>query len=600
MHFGNQTVLYGLFGLPFIVLFYVWVFRRKKSLLSRMGAWELIQRLIASTSRAKQILKAALLAFGIGLLIFSLSRPQYGSIERPISRKGVDIFIAIDTSLSMMAEDIAPNRLTRAKEQLKGLIHRLKGDRVGIITFAGTAFIQCPLTLDYGLAQNILDTINIDSVPVQGTAIGEAIRNAARSFERSAKGEKVLVLLTDGEDHETDPEGAAKEAAREGIKIYSIGIGSEKGEPIRLSDGSYKRDKEGHTVNSRLDLVLLQKIAQLTNGKTIKANPTGGLELDAIYEDIGLLQKQTLRSQTYTIYEERFQYFLLPVILILILETLTNDRKRAWASRLAFLLISLPFLFGFRFSDPLSKLTEQGNGAFQKEEYGKALEFYKNAQVESPESPELHYNIGNVLLKEQKYDEAIQEFEKAAALFKEPDRMANANYNIGVAHYRTAEQMAAMENYQEAIKKLEEAMAANQIAMRRNPGDEDPKFNYEQAKRLWKQLLEKLKEQQEQQQEQNQEQKQDQQQEQKGESQEKQEEKDAEKKEEQGEKAEEKKDEENTPDSSEQKQEEAKIGEMSKEDALRLLSTLPEENKEALKEALKLQYSRRPGTNKDW
>jgi Ca-activated chloride channel family protein len=608
----------------------MWVFRRKKSFLSLMGVWELIQRLIETTSRTKQIAKAAFLAFGIGLLIFSLSRPQYGSIERPISRKGVDIFIAIDTSLSMMAEDIAPNRLARAREQLKGLIHRLKGDRVGIITFAGTAFIQCPLTLDYGLAQNILDTINIDSVPVQGTAIGEAIRIAGHSFERSAKGEKVLVLLTDGEDHETDPEGAAREAAKAGIKIYSIGIGSEKGEPIRLTDGSYKRDKEGHTVNSRLDLVLLQKVAQLTNGKTIKANPTGGLELDAIYEDIGLLQKQTLRSQTYTIYEERFQYFLLPVILILILEMLTNDRRRAMAPRLAILLISLPFLFGFRLSDPLSKLTEQGNGSFQKEEYVKALEFYKNAQVESPESPELHFNIGNVLLKEQKYDEAIQEFEKAAALFKEPDRIANASYNIGVAHYRTAEQLASMENYQEAIKKLEDAMSANQTAMRKNPVDEDPKFNYEQAKRLWKQLLEKLKEQQEkqqQQQEQNQEQKQEDQQQQSGESdkskeeqknqerqtgesQEKKEEekkepekkegKDPEKKEAQAAKAEEKKDGEQSPESSEQKQEEARIGEMSKEDALRLLSTLPEENKDALKEALKLQYSRRPGTDKDW
>ncbi|MBN1900675.1 VWA domain-containing protein, partial [Candidatus Sumerlaeota bacterium] len=300
MHFGNQTALYGLFALPLLALFSVWVFRRKKALLSRMGAWELVQRLVESTSRARQILKAAILTVGVGLLIFTLSRPQYGSVERPIARKGVDIFIAIDTSLSMMASDIQPNRLARAKEQLKGLIHRLKGDRVGIITFAGTAFIQCPLTLDYGLAQNIMDTIDIDSVPIQGTAIGEAIRTAARSFERSAKGEKVLALLTDGEDQDTDPEGAAREAAREGIRIYSIGIGSEKGEPIRLSDGSYKKDKDGHTVNSRLDLALLQKIAQLTNGKTIKANPTGGLELDAIYEDIGLLQKKTLRSQTYT------------------------------------------------------------------------------------------------------------------------------------------------------------------------------------------------------------------------------------------------------------------------------------------------------------
>ncbi|MBN1901911.1 tetratricopeptide repeat protein, partial [Candidatus Sumerlaeota bacterium] len=335
------------------------------------------------------------------------------------------------------------------------------------------------------------------------------------------------------------------------------------------------------------------------------------------------------------IYEERYQYFLLPLILLLILETLIHDRRSARASRLAFLLMSLPFLFGFQLSDPLSKLTEQGNAAFEKEDYVKALEFYKNAQVESPESPELHFNIGNVFLKEQKYEEAIKEFEKAAALFREPERMANAHYNIGVARYRIAEQLASMENYQEAIKKLEEAMAANQNAMRKNPSDEDPKFNYEQSKRLWKQLLEKLKEQQNQQQQrqeqqqQNEDQKQDQrqqgeksdpsQEEQKkqeqqksesGENQEKkeeekkeaqkQEEKEGEKKEEQAAKAEEKKEDDQSGEAAKQEQQEAKIGEMSKEDALRILSALPEENRDALKEALKTQYGRRPGTDKDW
>ena len=610
MNFGNQTILYGLFALPLVVIFYLFVFRRKKMLLLRLGSWELIRRLLPAVSRPRQILKAGMLILAVALLVFSLSRPQYGSIERPITRKGVDIFIAIDTSLSMLAQDIQPSRLARAEEQLNGLIHRLRGDRVGIITFAGTAFVQCPLTLDYALAQNILETIDADSVPIAGTAIGMAIRTATNAFERSAKGEKVLVLLTDGEDHETDPLGAAQEAAKAGVKIYSIGIGSEKGEPIRLPDGSFKKDSDGHVVNSRLDLVLLQKIAQATGGKTIKANPKGSLELDVLYADIGLIQKKTLRSQTYTIYEERFQYFLLPVILLLIMEMLTGDRKRVAVRRIALMLL-LPFIFGFTLTDSLSRLTRQGNHAFEEGKLEQALELYKNAQVESPESPELHFNIGNVLLKNKKYEEAIKEFEQAAALLREPSRMADAQYNIGVAQYRMAEQMIAAQNLPEAAKKLEECMASNQQAMKRNARDADPKFNYEQAKRLWKEILEKMKEQQKNQEQKQQEQqknegekkegeqkeKQDQNQknEQKKEEQAKaQEQKQAEKKEEQGQKEKETKEEQQA------QQQETKVGEMSKDDALRLLSTLPQENRESLKEALKHQYQGRTAPDKDW
>jgi len=621
MNFGNQTILYGLFALPLVVIFYLYVFRRKKTLLLRLGSWELIRRLLPSVSRQRQILKAGMLILAVALLVFSLSRPQYGSIERPITRKGVDIFIAIDTSLSMLAQDIQPSRLARAEEQLNGLIHRLRGDRVGIITFAGTAFVQCPLTLDYALAQNILETIDADSVPIAGTAIGMAIRTATNAFERSAKGEKVLVLLTDGEDHETDPLGAAQEAAKAGVKIYSIGIGSEKGEPIRLPDGSFKKDSDGHVVNSRLDLVLLQKIAQATGGKTIKANPKGSLELDVLYADIGLIQKKTLRSQTYTIYEERFQYFLLPVILLLIMEMLTGDRKRS-ESRRSFngggvtvgkiaLMLLLPLIFGFTLTDSLSRLTRQGNHAFEEGKLEQALEIYKNAQVESPESPELHFNIGNVLLKNKKYEEAIKEFEQAAALFKEPSRMADAHYNIGVAQYRMAEQLIAAQNLPEAARKLEECMASNQQAMKRNARDADPKFNYEQAKRLWKEILEKMKEQQKNQEQKQQEQqknegekKEDEQKEKQSQSQKNeqkkeeqakaQEQKQEKKKEEQGQKEKETKEEQQA------QQQETKVGEMSKDDALRLLSTLPQENRESLKEALKHQYQGRTAPEKDW
>ncbi|MFH0794786.1 MAG: VWA domain-containing protein, partial [bacterium] len=270
----------------------------------------------------------ALMLVTLALMVFALSRPQYGAVERPVQRKGVDFFIAIDVSKSMLAQDMTPNRLERAKEQFKSLLGRLEGDRVGIITFAGTAYVQCPLTLDYGIARTILETVDEKSVEVEGTALGEAIRVATDAFRRAGSESKVLLLLTDGEDQGSDPVEAAKAAAKDGVRIYSIGIGSTQGVPIPLPGGGYKEDAQQHKVSTKLDLVTLQKIAQATNGKTVKANPSGDLELDAIYNEVSQLQKSMLESRTYTIYEDRFQYVLLPALALLLLECLMGDRAR--------------------------------------------------------------------------------------------------------------------------------------------------------------------------------------------------------------------------------------------------------------------------------
>ena len=635
MHFGERIVLYGLFAVPFLALFYLWVFHRKRKMLSRIGEWRLIRHLTNSVSTRKQKLKAILIVVAAALLIFTLSRPQYGSIERPVVRKGVDIFIAIDTSLSMLARDIKPTRLDRAKEQLKGLVHRLKSDRVGIITFAGTAFVQCPLTMDYGLALDILDTIDHESVPVEGTAIGEAVRAARKAFERSGKGERVLVLLTDGEDQETDPIGAAREAEEAGIKIYSIGIGSQKGEPIRLPDGSLKRDSEGHIVNSKLDLGLLKEISRITGGKTLVANPKGGLELDAVYKDIGLMEKETLRSRTYSIYEERFQYFLLPVIILLIIEMILSDRKkRKRISSAAMLILIFPLITGFTLKDHLAENNQLGNAAYQKGNYEKALEHYRNALEKKPEnteSPRLHFNMGNALYRQKKYEEAIKEYQKAAALFENEETRADSMYNIGASRYRMAENLVSQKKMQEALDQLEQSMNANKEAMKNNPGDQDPKYNYQQAKKLYEKIKQQM-QQQKQQQKQQQDQDKKKQEDQKDKKQQKQDKKEEEKKQQQQESKEDQKKKDQPQKEQEQKEQEqqkqqkeqqkkqqqqdqkqkkeeqeqaqkqpqARIGEMSREDARRLLQMLPKDNREALKKALKRQYRGRTGTKQDW
>ncbi len=328
MQWGNQNILLGLFGLIPLGVFFMWYFRRKERLLHTFASEETAPHLVDTGIRKRQKRKAFLLLVTIGLLIIVLARPQYGTIERPVVQKGVDIYVALDTSISMYAADMDTNRLERAKDILRSLLYRLRGDRVGLIIFAGDAFIQCPLTVDYDIALNTLESVEVGVVPVQGTAIGKAIRKAMNSFKRTPRGYRTLVLITDGEDQGTEPIAAAREAAEEGIVIYTIGIGSPDGAPIPLPDGGFKEDSEGHKVMSKLDFMTLRKIASETGGKAVLAQSSGDAEATAIYNDIQDIHERELESKVRTIYEDRFQYVLLPAIVLLLVATFLPERRR--------------------------------------------------------------------------------------------------------------------------------------------------------------------------------------------------------------------------------------------------------------------------------
>jgi len=263
--------------------------------------------------------------------MFSLARPQLGTRLTLMKREGVDIVIAMDCSLSMLAEDFRPSRLEKAKQEVNGLISRLRGDRVGLVAFAGAAFIQCPLTLDYSAAQMFLDIIDHRLIPQPGTAVGEAIRTSIKAFNQKERKYKVLILLTDGEDHDSDPLEAAEEAAAEGIRIYAIGIGSVQGEPIPMRNKrgkitGYKKDEEDNVVVSKLDETTLQKIALITGGKYYHAT-SGEMELDKIYDDISKMEKKELEGKLMTQYEDRYQIFLFLSILLLTVEFLISERR---------------------------------------------------------------------------------------------------------------------------------------------------------------------------------------------------------------------------------------------------------------------------------
>jgi len=333
IRFANENLLYLLALIPVFIFFYYLVFRWKRQAMQRFGNLELVKRLSLSASRKRQIWKVALLIAALFFMILALARPQVGSKLEEVKREGVDIMIAIDVSASMNAQDIQPSRLDKARHEVSSLLDKLQGDRVGIIAFAGTAFVQCPLTLDYGAAKMFLDYLEPGMIPEPGTNLAAAIESAMKSFSATERKFKVMVLITDGEvTHDEDPLKMAEAAEREGVIIYTVGIGSSKGVPIPIFDErgvqtGFKKDRNGEVVVTKLDEITLEKIALQTGGKYFRAS-SGEAELDRIYDAIAGMEKKDLASLKYSQYEDRFQWPLGFSLLLLAIEHHISERRR--------------------------------------------------------------------------------------------------------------------------------------------------------------------------------------------------------------------------------------------------------------------------------
>jgi Ca-activated chloride channel family protein len=286
-------------------------------------------------SNAKLILKFVLLLLSYTFLVIAIAGPQTGSRLEEVKRKGIDLMIALDVSNSMLAEDIKPNRLERAKQAISRLIDKLEGDRIGIVVFAGKAYMQLPITTDYGAAKMFLSTINTNLIPTQGTVIADAIEMAGTSFGES-KRNKAIVIITDGEDHQGNVLEQTEAALKKGIRIYTIGMGSPDGAPIPIYNGNiqtgYKKDREGTTIISRLDETLLQRIASLGNGFYVRANNTE-TGLQKIFEEINKIEKTEIESKQFSDYENRFQYFIALSLIFLVFELFVFDKKNQWFSK---------------------------------------------------------------------------------------------------------------------------------------------------------------------------------------------------------------------------------------------------------------------------
>jgi len=333
MRFGLSTCLYLLILIPVLVLFWRSASRRIRDALGRFGDMDLVRKLMPNYSPERRRTKFMLVLIALALGLVALARPQLGEKTQPIKRTGIDIIVALDVSKSMLTEDIKPSRLSAAKREIRGLIRRLEGDRVALIAFAGNSAVLCPLTLDYGAAEVFLDGIDTDTVSVPGTNLADAIQKAGGSFVKGEQQYKVLVLITDGQSTLGDPVAAAKEAYKEGIRTFCIGFGQPGGMPIPIRDErgnltGYKKDKLGELVKAELDERTLEDIVSVSDGVYYRA--TNSLdELDMIYDEVRSMEEKELKSQMYVQHIDRFQWFLLPALLLLVMEFLMPSIRRA-------------------------------------------------------------------------------------------------------------------------------------------------------------------------------------------------------------------------------------------------------------------------------
>ncbi len=337
MHFARPGFLMLLWLVPALALFFVFALRSRRKRLERLISPALVPQLTTEYSRARTVLRALLLlgAFTFGIL--ALARPQWGARLETVRRRGVDIMVALDTSYSMNAEDVAPTRLAKAKREIHALLGRLKGDRIGLLSFAGTALVQCPLTLDYGAAALFLDMANTETIPEPGTSLAAAIEAANSAFIAKERKYKALVMMTDGEDLQGQVDDAVEKAKAAGIIIYTIGVGTPEGKPIPVRDPQgniveYRKDPNGQIVISSLDERALARIAEATGGRYYRAT-TSESELDELYDEVSQLEKKDLESRLFQNYEDQFQYPLGLALLFLAAEAWITERRTSRPSR---------------------------------------------------------------------------------------------------------------------------------------------------------------------------------------------------------------------------------------------------------------------------
>lgn len=325
LNFAQSQYLLLLLLIPAFFVIQAVILKLRRRRLRKFGDEALVSKLMPSYSKGKVWVRLVLFSIGFFFFVIGLSRPQIGAKLKEHETKGAEIMIVLDVSNSMLAEDYSPNRLERAKLAISRIVDKLRDDRIGLILFAGDSFVQLPITTDYVSAKMFLNSITTDSVPVQGTAIGDAINTAMRSFSVQSEKSRAIIVITDGENHEDDPVAAAQQAAELGVRVYAIGVGSPEGKPIPM-DGELLKDKDGEIVVTRLDEKVLQDVAQAGNGVYVRAG-NSEFGLNPIIDNIRKLEDERYNSIVFEEFDEQFMYFLGIALFFFVLEMLVGDRK---------------------------------------------------------------------------------------------------------------------------------------------------------------------------------------------------------------------------------------------------------------------------------
>mgnify|MGYP006424840121 FL=1 len=330
MRFGDPFYFYFFWCLLPLVFFMVWGMKKKKQLTLKFCGNPLLSKLVHPGVEKRHRSKTIFVVLAILFHLLALTRPRWGYHWEELHQRGVDIIVALDVSSSMLAEDIKPNRLERAKRKISDLLDMMEGDRIGLVAFAGTSFVQCPLTLDYGAARIFLSAIDTQLIPTQGTAIGNAIKSSVKAFRTQEKKSKALILITDGEDQTGKALSSAKSAGDQGVKIYTIGIGGDIGAPLPNPSGAggFRKNEQGQVILSKLDETTLQEIALKTGGSYVRS-VTGDIDLKTIYKDQikKHIEKKELKSERRKIWQERFQWFIFIALIFLIAETCLSEKR---------------------------------------------------------------------------------------------------------------------------------------------------------------------------------------------------------------------------------------------------------------------------------
>lgn len=325
INFAQAQYLVLILLIPFFFILQALVLKLRRRRIRRFGDEELVRQLMPSYSVSRIWVKLTLFSIGFFFFVIGLSRPQIGAKLKEHETKGAEIMIALDVSNSMLAEDYSPNRLERAKLAISRLVDKLRDDRIGLIVFAGNSFVQLPITTDYVSAKMFLNTISTESVPIQGTAMGEAINTAIRSFSAQSEKSRAIIIITDGENHEDDPVAAAAQAAEMGVRVFTIGVGSPEGKPIPM-DGGLLKDRDGNIVVTRLDESVLQEVAKAGNGLYVRAG-NSEFGLNPIIDDIRRMEDERYSSIVFEEFDEQFMYFMAIALLFFVIEMLVGDRR---------------------------------------------------------------------------------------------------------------------------------------------------------------------------------------------------------------------------------------------------------------------------------